>query len=240
MSEPTKLGELVASALAQLAAWQATPKGQAAMARATRLESDRRRRELAEVADACGVPGDVGVRRFALEVALTGPLVDAVREALSWRAARSRELHGRAPVLRMLGGPVGRGKTVALAWSVVHHVRGARYVTATEIAATPRNGYSTNEDAHRRWERVDLLCVDEVGMDAQTDALVGLMLARWTAGGATLLAGNLNRREFTARYLSGPLGERLTDRVSGVQKRGGCDWFVLSSGPSLRGAEGAK
>jgi hypothetical protein len=122
-----------------------------------------------------------------------------------------------------------------MAWAVARHELRARFVHAADVLATPRNGYSTSEERWALWERVDLLAIDEVGLEAGDPALlVALLVRRYNDGRATLLGTNLSQAAFEARF---PL-ERLRDRLDNEQNLAGADgglkWFVPLKGTSLR------
>lgn len=136
--------------------------------------------------------------------------------------------------LLLLSGPKGRGKTVALSWKIVHEQRSAWYVTAPQVSATIRNGHSDPEALWQRWERCAVLAIDELGLEDRAETMVSLMLTRWSHGGLTLLASNLSRRDFGTRYLTGPNGERLLDRIEHTQGRHGLSWCAVDTGASLR------
>jgi hypothetical protein len=222
-------------------AWASSPEGRRALGERARVaaEAEARRRsdELLDTADRAQIPDEFGVRAVALDDAppLTEPLA-AYREALAWRGPRpTRRGRGRRPLIRVVAGPPGTGKSCALAWCVVRHDGGARYVTAATVAATPRNGWSTNEERWQDWLTVDLLAIDELGCEKGDPAAVTYLLAeRYNAGLATLGAGNINRTDFQARYKEGRLADRL---INGQEADGGLPWYVGSRGESLRNPE---
>jgi DNA replication protein DnaC len=158
----------------------------------------------------------------------------AYREALEWREKGSTQV-GRRPVVRLVAGTAGSGKSCGLAWCATHHRRSAEFVSASRIAATPRNGWSENESAWSRWLKVDLLCIDEVGCEKGDTAALALLIAeRYNQGLATLLSGNISRKDFGERYRD----ERLADRLRNGQGMGGLPdglaWYVQVTGESLR------
>ncbi len=229
---------------AEQAAREADPEYQ--RQQAERAAAEKRQREqdhrarLREKADAAQVPEELGLRTIALvdDPPETEALV-AYREALAWREMRTTPV-GRQPVIRLVVGTTGTGKSCALAWCATHHARAAEYVSAAAIVATPRNGWSTNEQAWERWLRVDLLCVDEVGVEkGDPQAIVFVLGERFNRGLATLISGNIARGEFGKRYGD----ERLADRMRNGQMEGredGFPWYVAVTGSSLRNPANAE
>lgn len=237
MAEPEALGACLSGikrTLSRMATWQQSAEGMAYLEHARQEILAKRIREQKETADTRGIVPDGDVRVHAFRPDLDGAYIRAIVEAVEWRRDRSRMSGERQPALIVLSGPRGRGKTVALSWKVMHEDRSAWYVTASQITTTIRNGHSDPEALWRRWERCSVLAIDDVELEDKPDILSGLLLTRWSQGGLTLLASNLSRRDFGARYLSGPSGERLLDRIEHVQKRHGLKWCVVDSGPSLR------
>lgn len=230
LSEGTPLPEVLERHFARVRAWQKTPEGAAARARWEREKIARARAEREELAAIRGIPGDLEVRRWALEAHPSGPLFTAVREAIDWRRDRSAAEGGDVAAIRVLIGPPGTGKTSALAWAAATWERRALYRTADAIAR------SKDESAFEDAARVSLLVLDELGIEAYPDRVTELLLARWTRGGLTLCASNLSFPEFEARYLTGA-GQRLADRLR-QQKRWGLRTFVKANWSSYRGLEG--
>jgi hypothetical protein len=243
VSDPRPLAEGLSEALATLqraqakhAAWIKTPEGQAHEAHVKAQIAARARRELAALADERDVPLEVGLRAVALDPAPAATrALDYVRGALDWRARSRAEDGTPAPFVRVLSGPPGCGKSCAGAWAVVRHPRRARYVASATVVATPRNGWSANEALWQAWEAADLLFVDEAGFEVGDPALLVVLLAtRYNAGRATLVATNLGRKDWDARFP----GERLRDRLENGQEHGGAKtglrWFATLKGASLR------
>lgn len=231
--------EAVALRQAGRLAYEATPEGMAELARnaAVKLarEAVKRKAKLTEACDDARIPEELGLRTIALDDAApqTDALV-AMRDALRWRRANSTR-DGVAPVIRLVSGPPGTGKSCALAWIAARHRGSAEWVTAATIAGTPRNGWSTNEEAWQRWINVDLLCVDELGAERGDPAVLPALFAeRYNSGRATIVTANTSLADFHRRYKD----ERLADRIANGQQRGGAEgglpWFVLVTGASLR------
>lgn len=246
MTDPKPLSEIFKGAHDAIAErerrareWELSPEGQ--RENAERAERERRRRvaerteRFRSAADDAHIPDELGLRTVALK--LEPPVTEALtayRDAISWREKSSTSI-GRRPVVRLVAGPPGTGKSCALAWCATHHRRRSEWVSATQIAATPRNGWSANETRWDRWLEVDLLAVDEVGAEkGDATAIAYLLSERYNAGLATLLSGNLSRKDFTERYRD----ERLADRLrNGQGHAGGPDglpWYVAVTGDSLR------
>lgn len=234
MSEPKSLDVIIATSLARMREFQETEEGRAHVERATAMAEERRRRDLRELAELRGVVADGDVRAYAFDPHLDGHFPSALRKAAAWRRERAQQTRERAPVVVWLASPPGLGKTVALCHAVVHAARSAWYVTATEISTMVRNGHSDPAAVWRRWERADVLAIDESGLEDKPDAITALVLARWSNAGATYIGTNLSRKDVAARHFTGPLGERLADRLVHVQQRHGQDWCVGATGKSLR------
>lgn len=224
------LVEVVQRHCARVRAWQQTPEGRAARARWEREQLARARAERAELCTLRGVPEDVEVRRWALDPHPSGELFDAIREAIAWQREREEQRGGRVPVLRILAGTTGTGKTSALAWGVATWPRRARYVTADALCS------SKTDEPWREARDASLLALDELGIEAHPDRVTELLLARWSAGRLTLCGTNLTSSEIITRYMA-RAGERLLDRLR-AQKASGLRAFVAAHGASFRGAGG--
>lgn len=224
--------------------WLATDEGKAALAARdaaiTAAVAKRKAEEFAAQrlrdANTARVPDEVSIRTVALDDdAHETDALRLYREALAWRKANSRKGVGTAPVVRLVAGPPGTGKSCALAWCVTRHAGTAAYVTAATIAATPRNGWSANEEAWQRWLDVDLLAIDEVGCEKGDPTPIAFLLAeRYNAGRATLVSGNLSRKDFAARYPDERLGDRLANGQGHAGAPTGLPWFVSVGGQSMR------
>jgi len=211
-----------------VAGYASTPEGRADADHRARLYLERKKRELLDLADARGVPVDLAVREHASDAQLDWSSVAALRVVLADRKLRQgARTIGKAPAVAVLGGPKGTGKTTALAWAITHAPLTAQYATAAEIAETKRWG--DGAAAWARWERVDTLAIDELGVESDPEAVSKLLLHRWDrAGGLTVCAGNLTFEDTCARYLSQGVGDRVLDRLS-LQR---CDWWHEITGPS--------
>lgn len=125
----------------------------------------------------------------------------------------------------ILAGGLGVGKTVAAAWATDSYQLSALFVDATEIA---RASWYDNE-AYGRWERVDLLVIDDLGVEYAdkkggfTMQLDGLLNSRYNNGLKTIITTNLTLERFKERY-----SERVMDRIHE------CGRFVELRGRNLR------
>lgn len=183
------------------------------------------------------VPEDEDLRAVALEAFPSPtPALDAFRAALAWRDGR------RCGCVAMVGGSRGLGKSSALAWALLTSNSSALYVPASEIGATPRNGFSTNEERWEEWLTVHLLGVDDLGLEAgDPEAVAALFCRRFDRGLRTFVTTNLDRSAVAERYFRGGNGPRLADRLINAQGCGGGDdglpWYITLTGESLRRPE---
>ncbi len=231
-----ELGERVRARIsrdeAERAAFLATPEGQESEARKLAAAERARLFALRARAEKAGCPEGADVRGAAFALDTTGPAIDAVLEAIEWARGPGRESYGRQPAVRALLGERGVGKTVALTYALTRTHRSGYYVTADEITRTHRAMHD-NRFAWAQWTRCDLLAVDEAGLEEKPEVVSHLLLDRWASGGITLIAGNISRPAFIARYLGGELGPRLLDRL-GSQHAGGLVPSVVFTEPSRR------
>ncbi len=237
--DPTPLPERVewqARADARFDAWLASDVGKAHVKRRDAETKSARALALRFRAGEIDLPNELGLRSVALDDdAGRTPAIEALLAALEWRSSRSKPAIGSQPMIVMLGGPPGTGKSCAAAWVLIRAKGDALYSTAAEIVATPRNGWSANEEKWAQWLAVDLLAIDELGGEkGDPSALVYLLADRFNRGRATLLTGNLKRSDFAARYKD----ERLIDRLVNGQGHGGAEsglpWYVAVTGESMR------
>jgi hypothetical protein len=223
---PRSLAHLTGAIQARLA--PATPTLPTPLAH---REAHARRHALLAQAVQRGVPR----MRPLLEVVLTEPVavtpaLAAFGEALAWRAGRSTG-DAREPLVRVVGGVPGTGKSCGMARVVARHERSAHFVDAREVATTPQDGWSHHEARWATWLSVDLLGLDDLGTEPGDACILRTLLEqRYNAGRATLVTTNLTRADLVARYADG----RLVDRL--VHGQAPCPWFVLVRGDSLRRA----
>jgi len=227
LSEGLPLPEVLERHFARVRAWQKSPDGIKARARFERERLAKTRAERDEFCTLRGVPDDVDVRRWALDPHPSGPLFDAIREAISWQRAQQERCGGLVPVVRFLLGSPGTGKSSALAWAVATWQKRARYVTADDLCRAADGAWS--EAA-----AVSLLALDELGIEAHPDRVTELLLKRWSRGSLTLCGSNLTLEELARRYTT-TAGSRLLDRLRSQHERGLRPSVVATWG-SMRGA----
>lgn len=241
MSDPKPLSELIAlmeRVFQKAAELDQTPEGQAHRATYFAGETRRRQQQLITAAEERGIPCEASIRNVLLqEQPFPTQAMTAVQRALQWRLDQPTAAGSRQPVCIVLGGPPGNGKTTALSWAVARHDRPATYVTSAVIASTLRNGWSENEERWRRWGSVDLLAVDELGLEDGSEgaARVGALIAqRNDHGRATFCAGNLDAPTFIARYGNTRLNSRLRYGQSRNGDANGLPWWTDLSDCDLR------
>jgi DNA replication protein DnaC len=137
-------------------------------------------------------------------------VTEAIAAAQEVIAGNSLAPDGKPPRFLTLAGPVGRGKTVALAWCVFQ--RGGRYFTAQEMVAAG----SFDRDLLTDLGAAPVLALDELGSEKGNDAsdatLFEMLGARYRRGRLTVIGTNLDAAQFKARYCTGAM-ERLYDRL---------------------------
>ena len=205
----------------RMRAFQESPEGRRHAAEYAANEQRRREAALLEACDARGVPEEPGMREAVVSPRLT-PAIEVVRGTLGWRDAQPVWRGARQPVVAVLAGPPGDGKSTALAWAVAHHERSAAYALARAVGATPRGTWiPVSERAQiEKWARVDLLAIDELGHEDDGDGserIAALIAERYDKGRITLCATNLAADAFFARYMNA----RLESRLHRGQFRGG-------------------
>jgi hypothetical protein len=224
-----------------LDAHAASPETVAAIARDNARLDAIARRALVSLAQRFELPDDPELTEVILSDAPreTAALA-AFREVFEIRAREPK----RRPMARVLSGPPGTGKTLAMAWAVLHQrhdlplrqmvdaLAPALFVTASTVAATPRNGFSTNADAWKRWVEIPVLAVDDAGRErGDAGLLVELFEERWAGTRITLVSTNVDKADWYQRYPS----SRLADRWHRDQHARGIAWFMPVVGASMRG-----
>lgn len=202
------------------------------------LEAARIRRELGLRADDRGVPRHPELRAVALAERVERPTMAlvAIERALAWRAATRQHGALPQPLVVVLAGPPGVGKSTAVARLVTRWSRRARFVRAREVAALA----SWETGPRALLGAVQLLAVDEAGLEEGDRAgarIAGLLCERTDCatcpGAVTVVVTNLDAAAFRARYVDDRLASRLD-----AQERRGCEWWVELGGDDLR-QEGA-
>jgi DNA replication protein DnaC len=141
--------------------------------------------------------------------------------------AEARALLAGPPEFRILvlGGPLGVGKSFALAWAVAQ--AGGRLVRAADLVEMG----SFDREYWDSLEAVSVLAIDELGAERPNvefeSKLFNLLAGRYQRMKRTLIATNQDPDGFKARYAGTGL-ERLFDRIRNGGK------FVACPGESLR------
>ena len=151
-------------------------------------------------------------------------------------------------------GGYGAGKSIAGGAYVTRHPS-AIYVTAWDIAALPDSDWSDYRELRRRWEQVEFLYIDEIGVEwSQFSArsekrLMGLIHTRYNAGLFTAGSTNWTYERFERAYFAQDdvLG-RFMSRLENEQFRmdvngtkGGLRWWNMLNVPyDLRSDDGKR
>lgn len=200
-----------AAAFERMVRYQQSPDGQREKAEYARADRAKRAHELLVRCDDRYVPKDDGVRDAVVNPLETKAL-EIVRGTLGWRDAQRVMHRSRRPVVAILAGFAGPGKTSALSWAVANHARPAEYAVARKIGSTKANGHPESMKAIDRWHAVDLLAIDELGTEDSgepCDRIAALIAERWDAGLVTLAACNLTADVFFERYCNARVASRL-------------------------------
>lgn len=212
----------------------AHPDVEARRAELLALEAARTRRELSLRADDRGVPRHPELRAVVLAPVVERPTMAlvALERAVEWRAATRGAGAPPQPLVMVLAGPPGVGKSTAAARLVTRWSRRARFVRAREVAALA----SWETGPRALLGAVQLLAVDEAGLEEGDRAgarIAGLLCERTDCaacpGAVTVVVTNLDAAAFRARYVDDRLASRLD-----AQERRGCDWWVELGGEDLR------
>lgn len=230
LAQPQPLGDELARITERLQRAARSPEHLAEVARREADLARVRRRALAATATALELPAHEDLRAVAYDDdPRETAALRAVRAALTWRNGR------RVGQVLVLTGPPGTGKSSACAWVVLRAETGALWTAAPDVLATPRNGFSENTYRWERWQSVPLLVVDDLGTETgDAESLATLLAVRFDRGLLTLASTNLDARDFASRYLAGPAGARLSDRLRG-QRDAGLRWIATTGTESLRG-----
>lgn len=129
-------------------------------------------------------------------------------------------------------GNVGSGKShilVAIGKQAILNNKSFEYITQekllAKIASTWKDSLVSQEDLFRRWENLDLLCIDECAVKSMTEKMFGLFNSliddRYNNRKPTIIASNLNLKD-----LEKSLGTRVVSRLGatmyfkGIDRRG--------------------
>jgi DNA replication protein DnaC len=151
--------------------------------------------------------------------------IDAQRDTAP--VVEARALLEGPPEFRLLvlGGPLGVGKSFALAWAVAQ--TGGKFVRAADLVEAG----SFDREFWDSLEAVSVLAIDELGAERPNvefeSKLFNLLNGRYQRMKRTLIATNQNAEGFKARYAGTGL-ERLIDRIRNGGK------FAPCAGESLR------
>lgn len=151
---------------------------------------------------------------------------DALGLVRRWAAYQRDPAKGPKPILAIVGA-MGRGKTVAAAWLVLHE--NARYIEAEEVCRLASARWGPERETWQRVQAARVLVVDEVGTegDASTAAAAYReLLNRRQNGRPTLLLGNVSKADLRAR-----LDARTWDRMRPLAS------IIELGGESLRRGE---
>ena len=256
MNEPLSIAAILQERRRAISAALATPE-RIAMAEATARHTAAMKRdtEMRRALEERRIPTKPETRDVVRQdtIPLTVCLATLLR-ALAWRQARRRPT-GEAPgLLVVLAGTNGAGKTVAGCWIVARWSKSSMWLSARELAETPDSDWNTYVEERAKWFGVDLLMVDDLGAERSKAAeariahrFSSLVLARYEAGLATIVATNVSQGLFCGRYLATDEprtladgrrvhgNERLRSRLSGEQRGQGCEyWYELEGAPDFR------
>lgn len=206
--------------------------GHAAVARVSRSHM------LLSRASEAGVPAkDADMRAVVLDD--RAPVTDAMAAA-----QRVFEMPGAATSFLM--GPKGIGKSCGAVHAMMRAEGTICYAAAWRVASTPDNSHPANAEAWARWRSSRNLVLDDIGVEtaAQSEIVTKLLFERYWSALATAATTNMALSQLVERYLNGPVGDMLRDRLFYGQGRavhagdevkfdGLRPWFALT-GNSLR------
>lgn len=222
--------------MARIAQENETPEGKARIARFKEQDRAREAADFARRMDSRGIPALRELRAVAtIEDPPRTRAMRVVRWALTWRGSETG-LGGRKPLVLVLSGSPGCGKSCAGAWAVAHSYR-SLFVPASRVASTPDNGFSDNVTRWEEWRSIDLLVLDELGDELArgdvTERITTLLSDRYNDGRATIVTTNIACDAFIERYLNDRLVSRLLNaQAKGAstpreaRERGGCPWWM--------------
>ena len=235
-TEPKSFEEIIGATWRKMKKEWDKPEFQVALTRAQAKHDEQKRAEAEAELDMRGVPADPKVRAVALsDKPHETPALFWVQEGNRWR-----QTHRGSPLVQVLSGPAGTGKTAGCCW-LVRRTYGACCVYASRVTSTPENAWPDNQNLWKRWRTAPLLLIAELG-DERGDAGVisSLIGERYNDARATLCTTNLSRADFERRYLT----ERLRSRLQNAQAQGleglgtlvarGCPWWIDTGTDDLR------
>lgn len=226
-----QIGARVAATGALLAPREAEIR--AVLAERSRTEA---RKALRENMERRGVPHDMWRVLMASALPKT-PALGVLARATAWREGRSMS-GSREGMLVILSGHAGSGKSVAGGAVVSLWPRTALYVTAATVGALPDTDWSENHTTRQRWEQVDFLFLDEIGVEWSARGarrVLTLLMQRYNSGRFTACSTNQTEDEFIATYLNQDphMRSRLESRLDMRQARNGAQdgfpwWWGLN------------
>ncbi len=136
----------------------------------------------------------------------------------------------------LLGSNPGSGKTTAAVRVVLAHVERGSTALYVRAPVLPHVRNHATQAAYDRAREVDLLVVDELGMEAESSTITALLLERFDNERVTIGLGNLSQKEMVARYLllDDP---RMRSRFSGLVRAGFSRPVVALTDRDFRGGE---
>lgn len=160
------------------------------------------------------------------EVALLLGTLDELRAPVL-QAARMWRRNAAAKPWLVLCSPVGRGKTLAIADTLLM-LRG-RYIGARELERMSMSKFGDEAEMFAQLQNTGgVLCIDDVGREDDVgrmqSALLDLVDYRRGRNARTILATNFTRQTFVARYADARLQSRLAE----------CAQWFADVGPDLR------
>ena len=191
-----------------------------------KIEADNTRRDAEQAEAAIRCHRDDRLRRIE-QIPLTDEdqrriVLDELDDTEPLGAVR-RWLDGNTPIL-VLGGTVGRGKTVAAGWAVARE--GGHYMRARSFERLFSCRYGDELEQQTQILRSRLIVVDDIGGREDTAEglaayLLDLVDERRSSRTRTILITNQPRKVFEARYPDQRLHSRLKQSAVWVVSKGG-------------------
>lgn len=231
MKDPAPLGAVLGETLSRVRSkYSAAPVSSEASERQARREQLARIEKLRRLArdPALGLPQGPSMLARALGKP-AGRVGAAMQHAYDFARGSTR----RTCTL-FVGSNPGSGKTTGAVRAVIFHVeRGdtALYVRAPLLPSVRNHTAAPLYDQVRA---VDLLVIDELGMEADASAIINLILERHDNERVTFLLGNLTSEETIRRYALTD-DARMRSRFRGLVKSGLKSPVVAIEDRDLRG-----